>query len=88
LQILRILRGLSENVVVNSQCDRRANATFMVHSDQGSRFNSYDSRDFVKAQNLEQSMSRRRNFHENAVAESFQATETGAPSPSDLRHPR
>jgi len=43
----------------------------MVHSDQGSQFSSYDWRDFCKAHNLQQSMSRRGNCHDNAVAESF-----------------
>lgn len=42
-----------------------------MHSDQGSQFSSYDWRDFLKAHNLEQSMSRRGNCHDNAVAESF-----------------
>jgi putative transposase len=43
----------------------------MVHSDQGSQFSSYDWRDFLDAHNLRQSMSRRGNCHDNAVAESF-----------------
>jgi putative transposase len=43
----------------------------MVHSDQGSQFSSYDWRDFLKAHNLGQSMSRRGNCNDNAVAESF-----------------
>jgi putative transposase len=36
-----------------------------------SQFSSYDWRDFLKAHNLEQSMSRRGNCHDNAVAESL-----------------
>ena len=43
----------------------------MVHSDQGSQFSSYDWQDFLKAHNLQQSMSRRGNYHDNAVAGSF-----------------
>jgi putative transposase len=43
----------------------------MVHSDQGSQFSSYDWRDFLHEHNLQQSMSRRGNCHDNAVAESF-----------------
>ena len=43
----------------------------MVHSDQRSQFSSYDWRDFLDAHNLQQSMSRRGNYEENAVAESF-----------------
>lgn len=42
-----------------------------MHSDQGSQFSSYDWRDFLKAHNLQASMSRRGNCHDNAVAESF-----------------
>ena len=34
-------------------------------------FSSYDWQDFLKAHNLTQSMSRRGNCHDNAVAESF-----------------
>jgi len=43
----------------------------IVHSDQGSQYSSYDWQDFLKAHNLEPSMSRRGNCHDNAVAESF-----------------
>jgi hypothetical protein len=43
----------------------------MVHSDQGSQFSSYDWRDLLDEHNLQQSMSRRGNCHDNAVAESF-----------------
>lgn len=45
--------------------------TVMVQSDQGTQFSSYDWQAFLKAQNLQQSMSRRGNCHDNAVAESF-----------------
>ena len=43
----------------------------IFNSDQGSQFSSYDWQDFLKAHNLTQSMSRRGNCHDNAVAESF-----------------
>ena len=43
----------------------------IVHSDQGSQFSSHDWQDFLKAHNLEPSMSRRGNCYDNAVAESF-----------------
>jgi putative transposase len=43
----------------------------MVYSDQGSQFSSYDGRDFLAEHGLVQSMSRRGNCHDNAVAESF-----------------
>jgi putative transposase len=42
-----------------------------VHSDQGSQFSSYDWQDFLNTHNLQPSMSRRGNCHDNAVAESF-----------------
>ncbi len=40
-------------------------------SDQGSQFASMDWASFIRAHNLEYSMSRRGNCHDNAVAESF-----------------
>ena len=43
----------------------------MVHSDQGSQYSSGDWQKFLKAHNLEASMSRRGNCYDNAVAESF-----------------
>ena len=43
----------------------------IVHSDQGSQFTSIDWSAFLKAHNIEHSMSRRGNCHDNAVAESF-----------------
>lgn len=43
----------------------------LIHSDQGSQFTSRDWASFLRAHNLEHSMSRRGNCHDNAVAESF-----------------
>ena len=43
----------------------------MVHSDQGSLYGSDDWLRFLKSNNLEPSMSRRGNYWDNAVAESF-----------------
>ena len=42
-----------------------------VHSDQGSQFTSMDWASFLKHHNLEHSISRQGNCHDNAVAESF-----------------
>ncbi len=42
-----------------------------VHSDQGSQFTSREWLSFLTQHNLEPSMSRRGNCHDNAVAESF-----------------
>jgi putative transposase len=50
---------------------RKPSSTVLVHSDQGSQFTSMDWASFLKAHNLEHSMSRRGNCHDNAVAESF-----------------
>jgi putative transposase len=43
----------------------------IIHSDQGSQFTSHEWQKFLKANNLEASMSRRGNCYDNAVAESF-----------------
>lgn len=42
-----------------------------VHSDQGSQYTSHDWQTFLKDNQLQASMSRRGNCHDNAVAESF-----------------
>jgi putative transposase len=50
---------------------RKPKERVMIHSDQGSQFISMDWASFLKQHNLEHSMSRRGNCHDNAVAESF-----------------
>jgi putative transposase len=50
---------------------RKPAGKVLIHSDQGSQFNSIDWSSFLKQHNLEHSMSRRGNCHDNAVAESF-----------------
>jgi len=50
---------------------RKPRDTVLIHSDQGSQFTSIDWASFVRHHNLEHSMSRRGNCHDNAVAESF-----------------
>lgn len=50
---------------------RKPTIRVLVHSDQGSQFTSIDWASFLKHHNLEHSMSRRGNCHDNAVAESF-----------------
>ena len=42
-----------------------------VHSDQGSQYTSYEWQEFLEANGLAGSTSRRSNCHDNAVAESF-----------------
>ena len=53
---------------------RQPNEPVRVHSDQGSQYGSADYLAFIRENNLEPSMSRRGNCHDNAVAESFFAT--------------
>ncbi|WP_116600002.1 IS3 family transposase, partial [Primorskyibacter marinus] len=43
----------------------------LIHTDQGSQYTSRDWAGFLRAHNIEHSMSRRGNCHDNAVAESF-----------------
>jgi len=50
---------------------RKPETTVMIHSDQGVQYTCSDWRKFVTDNNLELSMSRRGNCHDNAVAESF-----------------
>ena len=50
---------------------RKPSNKVLIHSDQGSQFTSIDWASFLKAHNLQHSMSRRGNCHDNAVAESF-----------------
>ena len=53
---------------------RQPKESVLVHSDQGSQYGSADYLAFMRDNNLEPSMSRRGNCHDNAVAESFFAT--------------
>ncbi|MDO8985581.1 MAG: IS3 family transposase [Cypionkella sp.] len=50
---------------------RKPKTKVQVHSDQGSQFTSYEWQAFLEQHNLTQSMSRRGNCWDNAVAESF-----------------
>ncbi len=50
---------------------RKPTTKVLIHSDQGSQFTSIDRASFLRQHNLEHSMSRRGNCHDNAVAESF-----------------
>lgn len=50
---------------------RKPKSKVLIHSDQGSQFTSMEWAAFLKHHNLEPSMSRRGNCHDNAVAESF-----------------
>jgi putative transposase len=50
---------------------RRPKAPVMIHSDQGSQFGSDDFNRWCKDSRLVPSMSRRGNYWDNAIAESF-----------------
>ncbi|MGR5488139.1 IS3 family transposase, partial [Vibrio alfacsensis] len=50
---------------------RRPKNKVTIHSDQGVQYTSCDWRSFLKEHNMEISMSRKGNCHDNAVAESF-----------------
>ena len=43
----------------------------LIHPDKGSQYSSHEWQTFLKHHNLESSMSKRRNCHDNAVAERF-----------------
>jgi putative transposase len=53
---------------------RKPRRPVLIHSDQGAQFTSMDWAAFIRAHNLEHSMSRRGNCHDNTVAESFFAS--------------
>ena len=50
---------------------RKPRGKVLIHSDQGVQYTCGDWRKFLKDNNLEASMSRKGNCHDNAVAESF-----------------
>ncbi len=50
---------------------RKPKQRVLIHSDQGSQFISRDWAAFIRAHNLEHSMSRRGNCHDNAITTSF-----------------
>ena len=66
-----LARELVLDALIMAVWRRRPQSRVMVHSDQGSQYGSDDWLRFLKANNLEPSMSRRGNCWDNAVAESF-----------------
>tara|TARA_R110002094_G_scaffold215113_1_gene185616 strand:- start:1494 stop:2351 length:858 start_codon:yes stop_codon:yes gene_type:complete len=59
------------NALLMAVWRRKPRQRVMIHSDQGAQFTSYEWQNFLDKHNLEQSMSRKGNCHDNAVAESF-----------------
>ena len=56
---------------VDGRLAAKAKRQITVHSDQGSQFTSRQLQTFLRQLDLEPSISRRGNCHDNAVAESF-----------------
>lgn len=67
----RMEKHLVTQALLSAVWRRKPKAKVIVHSDQGSQYTSDECRRFVKHHNIEPSMSRRGNCHDNAVAESF-----------------
>ena len=67
----RITKELALDALLMAVWRRKPEGKVVVHSDQGSQYTSHDWDSFLKAHELEGSMSRRGNCHDNAVAESF-----------------
>jgi len=67
----RMSKDLAIQALLSAVWRRKPKQRVMVHSDQGSQLTSYEWTTFLANHNLEPSMSRRGNCHDNAVAESF-----------------
>lgn len=67
----RITKELAINALLMAVWRRQPTTRVTVHSDQGSQYTSHEWQHFLKSNNLQASMSRRGNCHDNAVAESF-----------------
>ena len=61
----------SDEVRLMAVWKRNPESRVIDHADQGSQYTSYEWQEFLKEHNLQGSMSRRRNCHDNAVAKSF-----------------
>jgi putative transposase len=67
----RITDDLVLDALTLAHWRRRPEGKVMLHSDQGSQYSSRACKKMLKTLNIEPSMSRRGNCHDNAVAESF-----------------
>lgn len=67
----RIVKELVLDALLMALWRRKPKSQVLVHSDQGSQYTSHEWHEFLAAHNLQGSMSRRGNCHDNAVAESF-----------------
>ncbi|VUC72837.1 integrase catalytic subunit [Raoultella terrigena] len=67
----RMTKDIVLNALLMAVWRRNPQKKVLVHSDQGSQYTSHEWQSFLKSHDLEGSMSRRGNCHDNAVAESF-----------------
>ena len=67
----RMTTDLALQALLMAVWRRKPKNTVTIHSDQGSQFTSREWQMFLQQHNLDASMSRRGNCHDNAVAESF-----------------
>jgi putative transposase len=67
----RMTTDLALQALLMAVWRRKPKSRVMIHSDQGSQFTSREWQSFLHQHNLNASMSRRGNCHDNAVAESF-----------------
>ena len=67
----RMTTDLALQALLSAVWRRKPKTKVMIHSDQGSQFTSTEWQSFLSKHNLDASMSRRGNCHDNAVAESF-----------------
>ncbi len=67
----RMTKDIVLNALLMAVWRRNPRKQVLVHSDQGSQYTSHEWQSFLKSHDLEGSMSRRGNCHDNAVAESF-----------------
>ena len=67
----RMTTDLALQALLMAVWRRKPKSTVTIHSDQGSQYTSREWQTFLRQHNLEASMSRRGNCHDNAVAESF-----------------
>lgn len=67
----RMTKDIVLNALLIAVWRRNPQKQVLVHSDQGSQYTSHEWQSFLKSYGQEESMSRRGNCHDNAVAESF-----------------
>lgn len=67
----RMTKDIVLNALLMAVWRRNPQKQVLVHSDQGSQYTSHEWQSFLKSHGLEDSMSRRDNCHDSAVAESF-----------------